>query len=178
MRFPLAATYTPLALHALALIGGVVALALASRIAVPMVPVPITGQTFAVTLIGALYGARLGTLTVLAWLAAAALGLPLLADGGAGLDRFTGPTGGYLLAFPFATALVGHLAERGACARFIAAVATMLAGNALCLALGTAWLASLKGLAIALDAGLWPFLPGAALKSLAAAAIAARLTRA
>lgn len=87
--------------QAIYVFAGTLVLALASRLAVPMVPVPITMQTFAVTMIGALYGWRLGSLTLLAWLGEAMLGLPVLAGGAFGLAPFFGPTAGYLVSFPF-----------------------------------------------------------------------------
>ena len=157
--------------------GGVLALALASRAAVPIGPVPITLQTLAVTLIGALYGWRFGAATVIAWLALAASGLPLLSDGAGGTEPFTGVTAGYLLAFPLAAAATGVLAERGwNGARPGRAFLAMLIGNALCLVLGTAWLATAMG-AAAIEAGLVPFLPGAVLKSAAGAAVLHGLAR-
>lgn len=84
----------------LAVVAGTAILALASRVEVPMAPAPVTLQTLAVTLIGALYGWRLGAITVLAWLGQAAMGLPVLASGKFGLAPFVGPTAGYLFAFP------------------------------------------------------------------------------
>ena len=158
------------------LFGGIF-LALASRIEVPMVPVPITMQTFAVTLIGALYGWRLGAVTVLAWLGAAAMGLPLLASGKFGLAPFIGPTAGYLFAFPLAAMLTGWLAQRGwNGGRPWLAGLSMLAGNMLCLVIGAAWLAQLIGVEAAITAGVLPFLLGGALKSVLAAMVL-RLTR-
>ena len=77
---------------------GIDALAIASWISVPMIPVPMTLQTWAVLLIAALYGARYATLTVGGYLLVAALGLPVLADFKAGVHNFFGPTGGYLAA--------------------------------------------------------------------------------
>jgi len=102
-----------LAWKAGAVLFGGLFLALSSRIEVPMVPVPITMQTFAVTLIGALYGWRLGATTVLAWLAAAAMGLPLLAGGKLGLAPFIGPTAGSLCAYPVPAAGTSRMVERG-----------------------------------------------------------------
>jgi biotin transport system substrate-specific component len=149
-----------------AVVIGALILAAASRIEVPMVPVPMTMQTFAVTLIGALYGWRLGAATVAAWLAQGALGLPVFAGGAAGFAHFFGPTGGYLLAFPVAAALTGFLAERGwNGSRPLRAFLAMLAGNAACLALGGAWLAMMIGWGPAFAAGVAPFLLGGALKS-------------
>ncbi len=146
-------------------------LALSSYVEVPMFPVPMTMQTFAVTLVGALYGWRLGALAVTAWLLEAVLGLPVLAGGAAGPAYFLGPTAGYLLAFPFAAALVGWLVEHGwngqrAGLSFLA----MLIGNFVCLALGAAWLAVLTDSLTALTLGVTPFVLGAGLKSVLAAA--------
>lgn len=153
-------------------LAGTLALALASRISVPMVPVPITMQTFAVTMIGALYGWRLGTLTVLAWLAEGMAGLPVLAGGAGGIAHFAGPTAGYLVSFPLMAAMVGWLAERGwTGTRLIQSFAAHFAANIFCLALGGAWLATLIGLEKAMMLGVVPFVLGALLKSALAAAL-------
>lgn len=163
---PLDLSNRPLTQKALAVVLGTIALAISSRIEVPMVPVPITMQTFAVTMIGALYGWRLGTLTVLAWLGEAMMGLPVLASGKAGLAPFFGPTAGYLFAFPVMAALTGWLAERGWNGKRIGlAFLSMLAGNLLCLAIGGAVLAAMIGGEKGLALGVTPFLIGAVLKS-------------
>jgi biotin transport system substrate-specific component len=145
---------------------------------VPMVPVPMTMQTFAVTLVGAVYGWRLGAFTILAWLAEAAAGLPVLAGGAGGLPYFMGPTAGYLMAFPFAGALVGWLAERGWNGRHLGlAFLSMLAGNAVCLLLGAAWLSIAVGFEKAVLLGVAPFLVGGLLKSALGAATLMALAR-
>jgi biotin transport system substrate-specific component len=168
---PLQLQRRPLGIQIAAVVAGSALLALSSRIAVPMVPVPITMQTFAVTLVGALYGWRLGALTILLWLAQGAAGLPVLATGVAGLARFTGPTAGYLMAFPLAGAAVGWLAERGWNGRRpLRAFAAMLTGNALCLLLGAAWLATIVGVERAIMAGVAPFVLGGVLKAALGAA--------
>ena len=151
---------------------GTLFLAISSQIAVPMVPVPVTMQTFAVTVVGAVFGGRMGALTVLAWLAEAMIGLPVLAGGASGVAPFVGPTAGYLLAFPFMAAGVGFCAERGWLARhWLLAFAAMLAANLFALVLGTAWLAGMLGLKKAVAVGATPFLVGAVLKSALAAAL-------
>lgn len=160
-----------------AVVAGILLLTVASWIEVPMVPVPMTMQTFAVLLVGALYGWRLGALTVAAWLAGAALGLPLLAGGSGGIARFAGPTAGYLFAFPVAAALMGWLAARGWTSGFLWASAAMLIGHLVCLGLGGAWLAWTIGPDRALAAGVIPFLPGAVLKSALAAAVVRLVAR-
>ena len=158
-------TWQSLAWQALAIAGGVCVLTASSYVQVPMQPVPITLQTLAVTVVGAGLGWRLGVVTVMAWLAAAAAGLPVLA-GVTHLAAFAGPTAGYLFAFPVAAALCGWLAERGWNGQALGlAFASMLLGNLVCLAGGAAWLSLSLGVAKALTAGVLPFLVGGLLKS-------------
>jgi biotin transport system substrate-specific component len=155
-----------------AVVLGTVFLALSSYVEVPMIPVPMTMQTFAVTMVGALYGWRLGSVTIIAWLAEAVVGLPVLAGGASGIQHFMGPTAGYLLAFPICGALTGWLAERGWNGRnVILAFVSMLLSNLLCLALGGAWLATVIGIGPAIENGVTPFLLGGLLKSILGAAI-------
>ena len=90
--------------QAVAVLLGTLFLTLSSYIVVPMVPVPMTMQTFAVTMVGALFGWRLGAATIIAWLVEGAIGFPVLAGGTGGLFAFMGPTAGYLFAFPAAGA--------------------------------------------------------------------------
>src|ERR1044072_1187364 len=85
--------------------------ALAAQIAIPIGPVPITMQTFAVTLTGALLGSRLGAAALIAYLIEGAVGLPFFAAGTAGLGVLLGPTGGYLVSFPAAAYITGAFAE-------------------------------------------------------------------
>ena len=143
-----------------------------------MVPVPITMQTFALTMIGVLYGWRLGALTVVAWLGEAMMGLPVLAGGSGGLAPFVGPTAGYLVSFPIIAALAGYLAEQGwTGARVVKSFLAHLAANTLCLAIGGAWLAWLLGAEKGLVLGVTPFILGAVLKSALAAAVLLALAR-
>ena len=175
---PLGLGAQPLVWKIAAVFAGTGLLALSSYIQVPMVPVPITMQTFAVTLIGALYGWRLATVTVIAWLVEGALGLPVLAGGSAGLHRFAGPTAGYLFAFPIAAALCGWLVERGWNGqRPLLSFLAMLIGNAACLVLGGMWLAAMIGPDKAISLGVTPFVVGAVLKSALGAAVLTLLAR-
>lgn len=175
---PLRLESRSLAWQAAAVVLGTVLLALSSYVEVPMVPVPMTMQTLAVTLVGALYGWRLGAITVVAWLVEGALGLPVLAGGAAGAIHFVGPTAGYLFAFPVAAALVGFLAERGWNGhRVVRAFGAMLLGNLACLAIGGAWLAVMFGVEVAFTTGVAPFLVGAVLKSVLGAAALKALAR-
>ncbi len=151
--------------------------ALSAQVTIPLpfTPVPVTGQTFAVLLTGALLGSRLGALAMLAYLFEGACGLPFFSGGrgGAGHLLFTASTG-YLLSYPVAAFVTGWLAERGWDRRFLTAAAAMTIGSALILAAG--WLGLLRFLAPAqaFYAGVAPFVVGDIVKiALAAAALPA-----
>ena len=162
---------------ALVVVGFSLLTALAAQVVVPLpfTPVPLTGQTFAVLLTGALLGPRLGALAMLAYLAEGAAGLPFFRGGAGSVGHFSGATAGYLLAFPAAAYVTGLLAERGWDRRFRTAAAAMALGSFVILACGWAWLALMfKGGAEAFWLGVAPFLPGDVLKiALAAAALPA-----
>ncbi|SCC93790.1 putative biotin transporter BioY [Thiomonas sp. X19] len=169
---PLSLQNRSLSVKLAAVLLGTLLLTVSSLITVPMVPVPMTLQTLAVTLVGALYGWRLGSVTIIAWLVEGALGLPVLAGGASGIAHFMGPTGGYLFAFPLAGALTGWLAGRGRNgSRPFLVFLAMLAGNTLCLLLGAVWLAGMIGPAKAITLGVLPFVFGGVLKSILGAAI-------
>jgi biotin transport system substrate-specific component len=143
-------------------------LAAASWAELPMVPVPMTLQTYALFVIAALAGRYLATAIVVVWLFQAAIGFPVLAGGAGGMVALTGPTMGFLVGMLAAAPIVGGVAEtqRG----WAALIVVFLAGHALVLGMGWAGLA-LSGLDLkaAFTGGVLPFLPGAAVKSLAAA---------
>jgi biotin transport system substrate-specific component len=143
--------------------------ALAAQVVVPLpwTPVPLTGQTFAVLLTGALLGSRMGALAMLAYLAEGAVGLPFFRGGAGGAH--------YLFAFPLAAFVTGYLAERGWDRRFTTAAAAMALGSVVILAGGWAWLTLFYRTATdAFAAGVLPFLVGDAVKiALAAAALPA-----
>ena len=151
--------------------------ALAAQVAVPLpwTPVPLTAQTFAVLLTGALLGSRLGALALVAYLAEGASGLPFFQGGTGGLAPLFGLTAGYLFAFPAAAFFTGYLAERGWDRRYLPAAAAMALGSLVILAGGWAWLAlSLRNGVEALRLGVAPFLVGDLVKiALAAAALPA-----
>ncbi len=157
-----------LLLRLAAVFGFALLIAACARLTVPMVPVPMTLQTWAVLLAGLALGPRWGTAAVLLYLGMAMVGLPVLSDGASGLDRFTGPTAGYLFAFPVAAGLAGVLAESGRLRRLLPASAWLFGLHLLILALGSGWLAGRMGLPAALAAGFTPFLIGAAVKSILA----------
>lgn len=146
-------------------LAGTLFLTAASWVSVPTQPVPITMQTYAVIVIGALFGARLGSATVIAWLIEAALGFPVLANGGAGAAVFLGPTAGYLYSFPVAAAFVGWLSDRKIDRGVVRSSLAMLAGNAINLALGVVWLAIAIGWRRAFIVGFLPFWVGGIAKA-------------
>ncbi len=137
--------------------------------------VPVTGQTFAVLLLGALYGSRLGAATMTAYLAEGAAGLPVFAGGAGGISAISTPSGGYLFGFIVAAFVVGWFAERGwDRSRWI--VLPMLLANAVLYVPGLTWLHqqfAIVGKPISwnttLDYGLWPFIAGDLAKLVAAA---------
>lgn len=159
--------------------------ALCAQVSIPLwfTPVPVTGQTFGVLLTGAALGTRLGALALLLYLIEGALGLPFYAGGQSGAF-WALPSGGYIVGFIFAAALVGHLAERG-WDRGPRVILAMVLGNLVIYACGLAWLGyTISGseamqqripgdtlVAKTLTAGLWPFLVGDGIKIALASAL-------
>lgn len=171
-RYPIVGEPTKRKLAAVLI--GIFLLSLSSWISVPVLgmpadeahAVPMTMQTFAVSVIGVFFGWRLGVITVVLWLAAAAAGLPLLAQFKSGLAPFFGPTAGYLLAFPAVTGFVGVLAENGlARGGPIGTFLIMLAANILCVGIGGFVLALSIGPAKAFALGVTPFVLGSLFKA-------------
>jgi biotin transport system substrate-specific component len=153
--------------QALMVVLGIALLAASAKVQVflPGNPVPITMGTFGVLTIGAAYGARLGLITVLGYLALGALGASVFAGQEAGLTYMMGGTGGYLIGYALAAAALGHFARRG-WDRSIAWMAlAMLIGNVLIYLPGLLWLHQFaSGWAQTLEWGITPFLLGDALK--------------
>jgi biotin transport system substrate-specific component len=152
---------------------GFVALAAQVKISLSFTPVPITGQTFAVLLVGASLGALLGLASLGLYLFVGALGAPIYAEGQGGWDVLTGPTGGYIVGFCCAASLVGWMAQRRWDRRFSSAVAAMLTGNVVIYLFGLPWLARELGTGLeeTLEAGLYPFVIGDLLKLYLAGAL-------
>ncbi len=162
--------------------GAVVFIALAAQVSwnYPFIetragnPVPITGQTFAVLITGALLGSRLGAASILAYLAIGVAGGPVFADWSRFYTTFAGATGGYLLGFVPAAFIIGWFAERGwDRSRWI--LLPMLVANAIIYVPGLIWLdrwlAIMGYQAGTFEAGLWPFIPGDLAKLVAAALV-------
>ncbi|MDZ4374046.1 MAG: biotin transporter BioY [Phenylobacterium sp.] len=161
-----AASHAP-PVQAAIVVAGVVAMWGASFVSIPIGPVPITLQTFAVCVLAGLFGGRLGLVIVLAWLTAAALGAPVLANGVGGWKAVTGHTAGFLAGMAAAAYLCGEGARR--VSGWLPLTLVFLGGHVMVLAAGWAGLASFMSPGPAFQSGILPLLPGAAVKSLAAA---------
>jgi biotin transport system substrate-specific component len=149
--------------------------ALSAQVVIPLpwTPVPITGQSFAVLLTGALLGSRLGALALITYLAEGAIGLPVFRGLGGGAHYlFFSPTTGYLLAFPIAAFVTGALAERGWDRHFLTAAAAMAVGSFVILGGGWLWLSmTTRTASDAFLLGVLPFIPGDIIKIALASAL-------
>src|SRR6266550_4480581 len=147
--------------------------ALAAQIVIPIGPVPITAQTFAVLLTGALLGSRLGAMAMIVYLVEGASGLPFFYGGHGGLTHLLGPTGGYLVAFPAAAFITGAFAENGWDKRFLTAVVAMAIGSLVILLAGWAWFAVVMHTSplAAFQVSVMPHIAGDIIKILLAAAL-------
>ncbi len=147
-------------------ISGSILMALLAQLTIrlPFSPVPITGQTFGVLLLGALLGSRRGSAVMVAYILEGVAGLPVFAGGLAGPAVLAGPTGGYILGFVFAAYAVGVLAEQGWDRAMISTVAMMLLGTGMIYLAGLIWLVQFVPGDQLLNVGLFPFLPGAVMK--------------
>ena len=146
--------------------------ALSAQIVIPVGPVPVTAQTFAVLLTGALLGSRLGAMAIILYLIEGASGLPFFYGGHSGIGHLLGPTGGYLVAFPAAAFITGAFAENGWDKRFPTAVVAMAIGSIVIMLSGWAWFALVTHTpaAAAFQLTVLKFIPGDIIKILLAAA--------
>lgn len=150
---------------------GTALIAISAKVQIPMWPVPITAQTFAVLLIAALFGAKRGTVTVFAYLGEGALGLPVFAGPTAGLAYFAGPTVGFLIGFVIAAWIVGRLAEQGWDRKFKSTVKAMTLGTIVIFTCGLLWMQFYPIDESLLTAELFLLIPGAIIKIVLAAAL-------
>jgi len=142
------------------------------EIPLPFTPVPITGQTFGVLLVGAALGSKRGAASLALYLAEGAIGLPFFAGGAHGLSVVVGATGGYLIGFIGAAYVIGQLAERGLERSARTSFIPFLVGTLIIYACGVTWLAVVLGsFSKAITLGLIPFLIGDVVKLLAAALV-------
>ncbi len=165
---------TPTRLRHIALVVvGAAFVALSAQVYIPTLPVPFTGQTFGVLLVGGALGFRRGVLALLLYLAIGAVGIPVFAQGKAGLAIVQGASGGYLIGFVVAAAIVGRLAELGWDRKIGGSLAAMAIGTAVIYAIGVPWLKVTTGLPwdIAVAEGMTKFLIWDAAKLAVAAGI-------
>lgn len=150
-----------------------------AQVAIPWFPVPFTGQTLAVLLVGGLLGALRGALSLAVYFAIGALGAPIFSEQSGGWDVIMGATGGYIIGFIVAAAVVGWLCERGADRRVVPMMGVLLLGNVIIYAVGVPWLANWTppgadvafGWSQAYEFGVQPFILGDLLKLAIVAAI-------
>jgi biotin transport system substrate-specific component len=162
--------------EAILLGAGVLLVALSAQVSfhLPGTPVPISGQTFAVLLVGSAYGATRGVATIALYLLVGIVGLPVFSSGTSGWEQVSGATGGYLVGMLVAAGVAGLLAQRGLDRKISSAVASMLTGNVVIYVFGLAWLyheLPHATFASTLEAGLYPFVVGDLLKVYLAGAL-------
>ena len=161
-------------------VGASLFVALCARVTVPLpfTPIPLTLQNFGVLVVGLVLGPRRAFAALVLYLAEGAAGLPVFNPAGlGGVAQLMGPTGGYLLAYPFVAGLTGFLVERGR-KTFARAAVAGLAAEVLLFTVGLTWLAVLTGsVTRAIQWGLYWFLFAEVIKILMAAAVSIRLKR-
>jgi biotin transport system substrate-specific component len=154
--------------NAVLVVSGVLGLAVLAQIAVPVPgsPVPVTGQTLGVLILGTAYGSTLGVTTFALYLLAGIAGAPVFANSGHGLDRIVGVTGGYLIGMLVATFILGQLARFRLDQKFLTALPSMLIGTVTTFSFGLVWLHQYTGQSWdwTIKAGLTPFIVGEILK--------------
>ena len=149
----------------LLVLGGVAFLSIMSQVLIPLpyTPVPISLGTFGVTLMALLYGRKLGTATILSYVAAGSLGAPIFAGGKAG--SLFSPTGGYILGYIVSTVILGYLSDKGVTKSYVKTFLSLLLSSAIILTLGSIVLSLFVPGKNAFMVGVLPFLPGDAIKS-------------
>ncbi|MDE3227374.1 MAG: biotin transporter BioY [Acidobacteriota bacterium] len=154
--------------NAVLVVGGVLGLAALAQIAIPVPgsPVPVTGQTLGVLVLGTAYGSTLGFTTFALYMLAGIAGAPVFANSGHGLDRLVGATGGYLVGMLVATFVLGQFARFRLDQKFLTALPSMLVGTVITFSFGLVWLHQYTGQSWSwtISAGLTPFIVGEALK--------------
>ena len=158
-------------IKAVLIIFGSLLLAISAQFKIPLYPVPVTGQTLVVLLIGITYGPSLGAATIVVYLVQGAVGLPVFAGGSGGSAVLLGPTGGYLFGFLMAAIVMGYLAKRGMGCSIISTVFAMLIGNVVIYLCGVAWLANFIGFDKVFAVGVLPFIYGDVIKIAVAAGL-------
>jgi biotin transport system substrate-specific component len=159
--------------HAVLVVIGAFVVALSAQVVIPTQPVPFTGQTFGVLVVGGALGFRRGALALLLYLAMGLAGLSVFAEGTSGVAKILGASGGYLIGFVVAAAIVGRLAELGWDRHIGGSLAAMAIGTAVIYAIGVPWLKVTMGIPweTAVAEGMTKFLLWDAAKLIVAAGI-------
>ena len=159
-------------------VAGTALVAVLAQVAVPLWPVPVTGQTLAVLLVGASLGAVRGAVSLTLYALLGAIGLPIYSEASSGWSVLVGPTGGYIIGFIASAAIVGWAAERSWDRGWFKPIVTFIGGSLVVFALGLPWLAIALGqfglpndLQSVLEAGFYPFIIGGLIKAGIAAAL-------
>lgn len=167
-----------LILDAVLVAAGAALTAVAAQIAVPLWPVPITGQTLAVILVGLTLGAVRGGASMVLYALLGIVGLPVFSEHSAGWHVVAGPTGGYIVGFVLSAVLTGWLAQRAWDRKVLRSLLATLAGTVVTFLVGLPWLAAYLGavgapndLNSVLQAGLYPFIIGGLVKAVLGAGI-------
>ncbi len=155
------------------ILGGSLFVAALAQISVhlPFTPIPITGQTLGVLLVGVSLGSRRGALSLALYLLEGMVGLPFYADGQSGVAHLLSARGGYLIGFIFSAYLSGYLAERHWDRKWKTALPAFLLGQSVIFLFGLPWLGFYIGFDRVLEAGLLPFIPGELIKVVLAAGL-------
>jgi biotin transport system substrate-specific component len=161
-----------IAIDAVLIAAGAGLTAVAAQLVFPLYPVPVTGQTAAVLIVGASLGATRGALSMVLY-AVLGLFLPVYSEGAQGFGVILGPTGGYIVGFIFAAALTGYLAQREWDHKILGGIASFMAGTVMTFAFGLPWLSIALGLNLeqTLQGGLYPFIVGGIVKAVFAASV-------
>ena len=159
--------------HVALIVAGTLIVALTAQIVIPTTPVPFTAQTLGVLTVGAALGFRRAALALLLYLAIGAAGVGVFAEGSSGVGKILGATGGYLVGFVVAAAIVGRLAELGWDRHIGGSLAAMAIGTAVIYAIGVPWLKVTLGIPweTAVAEGMTKFLIWDAAKLIVAASI-------
>ena len=147
-------------------LSGSILIALFSQIAItiPFSLVPITGQTLAIMLVGALLGSKKGSLSVITYLTEGVIGIPVFANFSGGIQHLIGPTGGYLISFVFVAFIIGYLFEKGFDKSLIKNLIAIFLSHIIIFGIGLTWLSFYIGSDKVFAIGLFPFIPGAMIK--------------
>ncbi|MBA4543638.1 MULTISPECIES: biotin transporter BioY [Thermoactinomyces] len=156
-------------------------LAISGMFSIPVGPVPITLQTLVVMLAGSVLGARRGFISMVVFILLAAVGAPVLSGGGGGIAHLLGPTGGYIISWPFAAFLIGWIIERWGDSVWKLMVAHVVGGVAFIHLVGFTWVVSYLHLPLNMKTfitSLFIFLPGDLVKAVVASPVASAVYRA